>query len=429
MKKIKYTEEKISVIGLGYVGLPLAIEFSKKQEVVAFDIDKNRINQLKKGVDKTQEVNKKHLKTKSLTFTSNKHDLKESKVFIITVPTPINSKKEPDLKPLKEASKLVASCMTEGSLVIYESTVYPGLTEEVCVPILEKYSNLSFNKTFFCGYSPERINPGDNSRKLSSITKIVSGSNREITSQVDQLYSKIIKAGTFKASSIKVAEAAKVIENTQRDLNIALMNELSILFNHLDIDTHEVLSAAKTKWNFMPFKPGLVGGHCIGVDPYYLTHKAKSVGLKADVIMAGRKTNDEMPIYVSKEVEKELLSNSKRLTLKGTKILILGMTFKEDCKDIRNTKVVDIYKELSKKGALVKVFDPWVDVLEVERLYKVKCLKSFPIKKKFDGIIIAVAHRQFKKLKIHKLRSLLHENGIIYDVKSIYPRSETDGSL
>ena len=429
MKKINYSKEKISIIGLGYVGLPLAIEFSKNQEVIAFDIDKNRIAQLKKGIDKTQEVNKSQLKSKNLTFTSNKNDLKESKVFIITVPTPINLKKEPDLKPLKEASKQVASFMTKGSLVIYESTVYPGLTEEVCVPILEKYSKLSYNKTFFCGYSPERINPGDSSRKLSSIIKIVSGSNEEITNQVDRLYSRIIKAGTFKASSIKVAEAAKVIENTQRDLNIALMNELSILFNHLDIDTHEVLAAAETKWNFVPFKPGLVGGHCIGVDPYYLTYKAKNIGLKADVIMAGRKTNDEMSTYVAKEVEKAFLSNSKRSTLKEAKILILGMTFKEDCKDIRNTKVVDIYNKLSKKGALVKIFDPWVDKREAERLYKVKCLKNFPKKGKFDGIIIAVAHSQFKKLKINKLKSLLHENGIIYDVKSIYPRSDTDGSL
>ena len=427
MKKIKYTEEKISVIGLGYVGLPLAIEFSKKQEVVAFDIDKNRINQLKKGIDKTQEVNKKHLKSKSLTFTSNKHDLKESKVFIITVPTPINSKKEPDLKPLKEASKLVASCMTEGTLVIYESTVYPGLTEEVCVPILEKYSNLSFNKTFFCGYSPERINPGDNSRKLSSITKIVSGSNREITSQVDQLYSKIIKAGTFKASSIKVAEAAKVIENTQRDLNIALINELSILFNKLDIDTSEVLEAASTKWNFINYKPGLVGGHCIGVDPYYLTHKAKSIGLKPEVILAGRKINDYMAVYIAKEVERKLLK--KQQSLNKSKILILGMSFKEDCKDIRNSKVVDIYNYLKKRGCSMEIYDPWVDTKEAKNLYKVNCTNSFPKGKKYDAVIIAVAHNQFKKTSINKIRSHLKDHGIIYDVKSIYPKMETDGSL
>ncbi len=307
MRKINYLNEKIGIVGLGYVGLPLAVEFSKKQQVIGFDIDERRINQLKRGIDNTLEVKANLLKSKKLSFTTEIGNLKECKVFIITVPTPINNKKEPDLGPLKEASRIVGRCLTKDSLIIYESTVYPGATEEVCIPILEKSSKLEFNKDFFCGYSPERINPGDNSKKLSSIIKITSGSNPKICLEVDRLYSQIIKAGTHKVSSIRIAEAAKVIENTQRDLNIALVNELSIIFNKLDIDTNEVLAAAATKWNFMPFKPGLVGGHCIGVDPYYLTHKAKEIGLKPEIIMAGRKTNDDMSKYVSKQVERKLL--------------------------------------------------------------------------------------------------------------------------
>ena len=427
MKKFNYREQNIAVIGLGYVGLPLAVEFSKKRKVIAFDTNESRIRQLKKGIDKTMEVELQDLGSRNLIYTFNKELLSKCKIFIITVPTPINKKKEPDLSYLKKASRIVGKSLTKDSLVIYESTVYPGATEEICIPILEKSSKLSFNKDFFCGYSPERINPGDSTRKLSNIVKIVSGSNERIAKEVDKLYSEIIQAGTFKASSIKIAEAAKVIENTQRDLNIALINELSILFNKLEIDTEEVLKAASTKWNFIDFKPGLVGGHCIGVDPYYLTHKAKKVGLNPEVIMAGRKINDQMSIYVSKEVEKKLLET--RSNLKKSKILIMGMTFKEDCKDIRNTKVVDIYGYFNKKGAITDIYDPWVDSKEAERLYQLKTLRSLPKKEKYDAIIVAVAHKQFKKLNIKRLKSLLKRNGVIYDVKSVYSKSETSGSL
>jgi len=427
MTKIDYKKEKLSIIGLGYVGLPLAAEFAKKRKVIAFDINKDRVKQLIQGVDSTSEVDERLLASPNLNFTSNKADLSKCKIHIVTVPTPVDSRNNPDLKHLREATKSIGNVLSKGSLVIYESTVFPGATEEVCVPILEKYSQLIYNKDFYCGYSPERINPGDSSRKLPSIIKIVSGSTKKISNEVQKLYSEIIKAGTHKVSSIRIAEAAKVIENTQRDLNIALINELSILFNKLDIDTNEVLEAASTKWNFIPFKPGLVGGHCIGVDPYYLTHKAKSIGFQPEIILAGRKINDQMAKYVATEVENKLLKKIK--TLKKSKILILGMAFKEDCKDIRNTKVVDIYKYLLKRGCSLDIYDPWVDISEAKKLYSVKCIKSLPKTKKYDAVIIAVAHSQFKKISSNKMRSFLKKHGVIYDVKSIYPRSKTEGSL
>tara|TARA_B100001123_G_C15344010_1_gene1036190 strand:- start:10038 stop:11321 length:1284 start_codon:yes stop_codon:yes gene_type:complete len=427
MLELNYSKERIGVVGLGYVGLPLAVEFSKKRNVLAFDIDKRRLSQLKKGVDVTLEVETNLLKSKNLIFSSSIKELEKCKVIIVTVPTPIDSKNIPDLGPLKKASKTVGKALNKGALVIFESTVYPGVTEDMCVPILEKESGLKYNEDFFCGYSPERINPGDNSRKLPSIIKVVSGSNKRIAEEVQTIYSEIIEAGTHKVSSIRVAEAAKVIENTQRDLNIALMNELSMLFNRLDIDTSEVLEAAATKWNFVHFKPGLVGGHCIGVDPYYLTHKAQSVGFNTEVIMAGRKTNDQMPKYVAKEVQKKL--RERKIKIENSEILILGFSFKEDCNDIRNSKVVDIFNFFKSKGAKTDIYDPWVDINEAQKIYSVKCIKSLPKRKKYHAIIVAVAHSQFREISINKIRSFLKKDGIIYDVKAIFPREEVDGSL
>ena len=423
-----YKREKIAIIGLGYVGLPLAVAFSKEREVLAFDIDLERINSLCNGVDETLEVETDDLKDNvSLVFSNDEEDLGGCGIFIITVPTPINDLNKPDLRPLVTASAMVGKYLKNNSLVIYESTVYPGVTEEICVPVLEKESGLIFNSEFYCGYSPERINPGDKNKRLSNIIKIVSGSTREIADSVDELYSSIIEAGTHKVSSIKIAEAAKVIENTQRDLNIALINELSMLFNKLGLNTNEILEASETKWNFVPFRPGLVGGHCIGIDPYYLTYKAEEIGFNTELILAGRKINDEMANFVVEEVIKKLLDNS--LSVKNSECLILGCSFKENCRDIRNTKVNDIVKLLDSKNVKVSVYDPWIDRKKARDLYNINFLETLPTSGTYSAVIIAVAHEDFKQLEISQLRGLLKKNGIVYDIKSIFPQTEVDGTL
>ena len=423
-----YKREKIAIIGLGYVGLPLAVAFSKEREVLAFDIDLERINSLSNGVDETLEVERNDLRGNvSLVFSNDEEDLSDCGIFIITVPTPIDNHNKPDLRPLVIASAMVGKYLKKNSLVIFESTVYPGVTEEICVPVLEKESGLIFNSEFYCGYSPERINPGDKNRRLSNITKIVSGSTGEITDLVDELYSSIIEAGTHKVSSIKVAEAAKVIENTQRDLNIALINELSMLFNKLGLNTNEILEASETKWNFIPFRPGLVGGHCIGIDPYYLTYKAEEIGFNTELILAGRKINDSMANFVVEEVIKKLLDNS--LSVKNSEFLILGFSFKENCRDIRNTKVNDIVKLLESKNVKVSVYDPWIDRKKARGLYNINFLETLPTTGTYSAVIIAVAHEDFKQLEIGQVRGLLKKNGIVYDIKSIFPQDEVDGTL
>lgn len=409
--------EKIGVIGLGYVGLPLAVEFGKIMEVVGFDINQLRIDELKNEADRTLEVEADELKSaKHLQFSGDLHDLKLANYFIVTVPTPVDEYHVPDLRPLQSASKTVGSVLKKGDIVIYESTVFPGCTEEVCVPILEKTSGLKFNRDFFAGYSPERINPGDKQHRLPNIKKVTSGSTPEVAEKVDQLYKKIIKAGTHKASSMKVAEAAKVIENSQRDLNIAFVNELALIFQRVGIDTHEVLEAAATKWNFLPFKPGLVGGHCIGVDPYYLTYKAESLGYHPEVILSGRKINDNMPIYIANEVIKLMAKN--KLPIHGGKVLVLGLTFKENCPDIRNSKVVDVIRELSSFGTEVDVFDPHVDAEEVKHEYGLDIIKT--IDKKYHAVVLAVGHREFSSLSWTELKE---PHAIVYDVKGFLDRS------
>ena len=423
-----YKREKIAIIGLGYVGLPLAVAFSKEREVLAFDIDLERINSLSNGVDETLEVERNDLRGNvSLVFSNDEEDLSDCGIFIITVPTPIDNHNKPDLRPLVIASAMVGKYLKKNSLVIFESTVYPGVTEEICVPVLEKESGLIFNSEFYCGYSPERINPGDKNKRLSNIVKIVSGSTPEITDSVDELYSSIIEAGTHKVSSIKVAEAAKVIENTQRDLNIALINELSMLFNKLGLNTNEILEASETKWNFIPFRPGLVGGHCIGIDPYYLTYKAEEIGFNTELILAGRKINDAMANFVVEEVIKKLLDNS--LSVKNSEFLILGFSFKENCRDIRNTKVNDIVKLLESKNVKVSVYDPWIDRKKARDLYNINFLETLPTTGTYSAVIIAVAHEDFKQLEIGQVRGLLKKNGIVYDIKSIFPQAEVDGTL
>ena len=419
---------KIAVIGLGYVGLPLAVEFGKKFPTIGFDINVSRINDLKLGKDKTLEVRASDIsEAEYLSFTVDAEDLDKCNIYIVTVPTPIDDNKRPDFSPVISASHLVAKYLKKGDVVIYESTVYPGATEEVCVPILEKGSGLLFNKGFYCGYSPERINPGDKERQLTNILKITSGSTPEIATLVDELYGEIITAGTHKASSIKVAEAAKVIENTQRDLNIALVNELSLIFNRVGIDTEEVLEAAGTKWNFLPFRPGLVGGHCIGVDPYYLTHKAESLGYHPQLISAGRRINDNMGHFVVSEVVK-LMAN-KKINIVDAKILMLGLTFKENCPDLRNTRVVGMIDELTGTyNAKVDVFDPWVDKQEVQAIYKLN-LTDRPATGHYDAIIVAVAHRQFKKLGIEGVKAFGKENHVLYDIKYLFPPASVDGRL
>tara|TARA_B100001964_G_C14224544_1_gene596986 strand:- start:631 stop:1899 length:1269 start_codon:yes stop_codon:yes gene_type:complete len=419
--------KKIALIGLGYVGLPLAVEFGKKRSVIGFDINQLRINNLKDGIDSTLEITTKELKDAThLSYTNNLDDIKDCKIFIITVPTPIDKHKRPDLTLLEKSSEAVGSILKEGDIVIYESTVYPGVTEEVCVPILEEWSGLLFNKDFFCGYSPERINPGDKEHRVTTIKKVTAGSTPEIANKVDELYQEIIIAGTHKASSIKVAEAAKVIENTQRDVNIALINELAIIFNKLDIDTESVLEAAGTKWNFLPFRPGLVGGHCIGVDPYYLTHKAIEVGYNPEMILAGRRLNDHMGSYVADQVTKLMIN--KRIHVADSNVLIMGLTFKENCPDLRNTRVVDLVEEFEGFNCNVDVYDPWVDKDEALHEYGIKPIDQ-PVDGKYDAILLAVAHDEFKKLLLDQIKDFGKDNHVLYDIKYLLDANEVDGRL
>jgi len=427
MQVIQSTQP-IAIIGLGYVGLPLAVEFGKKRRVVGFDINAKRITELQGGHDHTLETTSEELKAATqLAFTSHADDLRDCAVFIVTVPTPIDNANRPDLTPLVKASETVGKVMSKGAIVIFESTVYPGATEEVCVPVLEKFSGKKFNVDFFCGYSPERINPGDKEHRLPSIKKVTSGSTPEVAEAVDQMYRQIITAGTHKASSIKVAEAAKVIENTQRDVNIALMNELSLIFHRLGIDTLEVLQAAGTKWNFLPFRPGLVGGHCIGVDPYYLTHKAVEVGYHPEVILAGRRINDNMANHVADEVIKLMLR--KNVPVLGSKVLVLGLTFKENCPDVRNTKVVDIVRTLKAYNTQVDVFDPWIDVAEAEHEYGLQCLTEMPASGQYAAIVLAVGHHQFVTLGQAGIKALGQPGAVLFDVKSLLPLGAADGRL
>lgn len=417
----------IGIIGLGYVGLPLAVEFGKIIKTIGFDINSARIAELQLGQDSTLEVEPIELTSaQHLSFTKNIDDLKACTIFIITVPTPIDNHNNPDLTPLIKASHSVGKILNPNTIVIYESTVYPGATEEVCVPILEKQSGMVFNKDFFVGYSPERINPGDKQHRLPSITKVTSGSTPAIAETIDQLYRRIITAGTHKASSIKVAEAAKVIENTQRDINIALINELALIFERLDINTEDVLNAAGSKWNFLPFRPGLVGGHCIGVDPYYLTHKATEVGYNPEIILAGRRLNDQMGSYVADQVVK--LMTQKRIHVVDSKILIMGLAFKENCPDLRNTRVIDVYERLNSYHCQIDIYDPWANAKEAQQEYGIKLL-SEPQIATYDAIILAVAHNEFKALSSQDLRKLTLPNHVIYDIKYILPADEVDGRL
>ena len=412
---------KICVIGLGYVGLPLAHAFSAKYEVVGFDISKWRIDELSSGYDRTLELTENQVNEaikNGMKFSLDINDIKDCNIYIVTVPTPIDKNKRPDLTPLIKASETVGKVLKKDDIVIYESTVYPGATEEDCVPVLEKFSNLKFNVDFFCGYSPERINPGDKEHTVTKILKVTSGSTPEIGKKVNELYASIITAGTHLAPTIKVAEAAKVIENSQRDINIAFVNELAIIFNKLGINTNDVLAAAGTKWNFLPFRPGLVGGHCIGVDPYYLTHKAQSIGYNPEIILAGRRLNDNMGIYVANQVIKLMIKKGHKI--EGSKVLVLGITFKENCPDIRNSRVIDVIEELQEFGCNIDVYDPWADTKEVEHEYNLKLIKELNIPK-YEAIVLAVAHNEFKELKLKT------DNNVVFDIKSIL--DETDGRL
>lgn len=421
-------DKKIAVIGLGYVGLPLAVEFGKQRTVLGFDISATRIAELKAGQDHTLEISSQELQQAGqLQFSCDAADLKDCQIFIVTVPTPVDKANRPDMTPLIKASQTVGKAMSVGALVVYESTVYPGATEEVCVPILEEHSGQKFNVGFFCGYSPERINPGDKEHRLPTIKKITSGSTPEVADAVDALYRQIITAGTHKTSSIKVAEAAKVIENTQRDVNIALINELSLIFHKLGIDTLEVLDAAGSKWNFLPFRPGLVGGHCIGVDPYYLTYKAQEVGYHPEVILAGRRINDRMASYVADETVKLMLR--KNLPVLGSKVLVLGLTFKENCTDVRNTKVVDIVKALQAYSTLVDVYDPWVNIDQAQHEYGLSCLAEAPQPAQYAAVILAVAHHQFVALGPAGIKAFGQPNAVVYDIKGVLPQGTADGRL
>lgn len=420
-------DKEISIIGLGYVGLPLAVAFGRKYKTIGFDIDKNRIQELGQFNDKTLEVTKEEIQESHfLEFTSDEERIRNSSVYIITVPTPINNEKQPDLTAIEKASQLVGTLISDGDYVIYESTVYPGVTEEVCVPILEKNSSLIFNHDFFCGYSPERINPGDKDHRVENIIKVTSGSTEEAANFVDELYSSIISAGTFKASSIRVAEAAKVIENTQRDINIALINELAIVFNTLDINTHDVLEAASTKWNFINFKPGLVGGHCIGVDPYYLTYKAIKSGYSPEIILTGRKLNDDMGQYVATRTKK--LMSESNIQSRDSSVLIMGFAFKENCPDIRNSLVHDLYLKMSVDCKIVDVYDPWVDQKEAKDYYDLDIIDK-PKINFYDSIIIALAHKEFLQLGIDEIRKFGKDTSIVFDIKSIFKSDLTDGRL
>jgi UDP-N-acetyl-D-galactosamine dehydrogenase len=418
---------RVGVVGLGYVGLPLAIEFGKHFATIGFDIKRERISELRAGRDSTLETDKNDFgAAKNLKFTFQAQDLKNCTVFVVTVPTPIDEYKRPDLTPLVGASEIVATVLKKGDVVIYESTVYPGCTEEICVPILERGSGLKFNESFFVGYSPERINPGDKEHKLTTIRKVTSGSSPDAAKFVDKLYASIITAGTYRASSIRVAEAAKVIENTQRDVNIALINELALIFKRLGIDTEEVLRAAGTKWNFLPFRPGLVGGHCIGVDPYYLTHKAQEIGYHPEMILAGRRLNDSMGLYVAVEVVK--LMTARRIHIKGARVLVLGLTFKENCPDIRNSKVVDLIREVEKYGALVEVYDPWVKPAVARHEYGIKSIRTLR-RGTYDAAIVAVGHNEFKAMGAPAIRQLCRRNHVLYDIKYAFPANQVDGRI
>ena len=417
----------IGVVGLGYVGLPLAVEFGRKRHVIGFDTNDVRIEELSKGLDRTLETTDKELNDAVyLSYTNKLEDLSDCNIYIITVPTPIDHDNKPDLAPLVNASKAIGSILKIGDIVIYESTVYPGATEEVCVPILEEQSGLLFNDDFFCGYSPERINPGDKEHRITTIKKVTSGSTPEVAKKIDKLYQEIITEGTYMAKSIKVAEAAKVIENTQRDVNIALINELSLIFNELDIDTESVLEAAGTKWNFLPFRPGLVGGHCIGVDPYYLTYKALEVGYNPEIILAGRRINDNMSFFIADQISK--LMTKKDISINGANILMMGLAFKENCPDIRNTKVVDLIKELINYKCSVDVYDPWVDKLEAMNEYNIELINN-PSKGKYDAIVLAVAHDRFKDYSPNEIKDFGKDNHVIYDIKYLLSADHVDGRL
>lgn len=418
------TDTKIAIIGLGYVGLPLAVEFGKHYPTLGFDINQARISELKQGQDHTLEVSAAELQqAEQLRYSSNLDDLRQANVYIVTVPTPIDKHRQPDLTPLIKASETLGKVIKQGDIVIYESTVYPGATEDDCIPVIERISGLTYNVDFFAGYSPERINPGDKEHRVTTIRKVTSGSTPQIADVVDSLYASIITAGTYKASSIRVAEAAKVIENTQRDLNIALINELAVIFNKLGIDTEEVLLAAGTKWNFLPFRPGLVGGHCIGVDPYYLTHKAQSIGYNPEVILAGRRINDSMGGYVVSELVKAMIK--RRIQVSGAKVLVMGLTFKENCPDIRNTKVVDILSELTEYGISADVYDPWVDAAEAEHEYGIS-LTAQPEQGSYDAIILAVGHQQFRQLGASGVRAFGKPDSVLYDLKYVLDKADAD---
>ena len=418
---------RIGIIGLGYVGLPLAVEFGKRYPTIGFDIKAPRIAELRAGKDSTLETTSEELaEAKKLSFTADKSELETCNTYIVTVPTPVGKNHRPVLTPLKGASETVGSVLKRGDVVVYESTVYPGCTEEYCIPILEETSGLKLNKDFFAGYSPERINPGDKEHRLPTILKITSGSTPETADYVDELYKSIITAGTHKASCLKVAEAAKVIENTQRDVNIALINELALIFNRLGIDTEEVLAAAATKWNFLRFKPGLVGGHCIGVDPYYLTHKAEEIGYRPEMILAGRRLNDSMAEYVAMRVIKLMIG--RNIQPAGARVLMLGLTFKENCPDVRNTKVADVVKELQGFGCNVDVHDPWVDAHEAHHEYGIE-MKAKPEAGSYDAVVLAVAHREFVELGAAGIRRFGSPNVVIYDIKHVLPKGESDGRL
>jgi len=427
MPRFNLRNLRVGVIGLGYVGLPLAVEFGKRFNTIGFDVKQDRVDELRRGHDSTLETTPEELAAATrLACTTRLADLKECRVFIVTVPTPIDEYKRPDLTPLVKASESVGQVLKKGDVVVYESTVYPGCTEEVCVPILERVSGLRFNKDFYAGYSPERINPGDKQHRLPTIRKVTSGSTPEVAEFVDGLYRSIVTVGTHKASSIKVAEAAKVIENTQRDVNIALINELALIFNRLGIDTEEVLKAAGSKWNFLPFRPGLVGGHCIGVDPYYLTHKAQAIGYHPEMILAGRRINDNMGIYVAQQVAQLMIA--KRIQVRDARILVLGLTFKENCPDVRNSKVVDVVRELGKYGARVDVYDPWADAAEAQHEYGLKPVRRLK-PGSYDAIVVGVAHDQFRRMGIAKVRELGKRNHVLYDIKYVFPAGEVDGRL
>jgi UDP-N-acetyl-D-galactosamine dehydrogenase len=420
-------DARIGIIGLGYVGLPLAVEFGKHYPTVGFDIKKERIAELAKGEDSTRETTSEELRAaRHLEYSTDRAALAACNTYIVTVPTPVGKNNRPVLSPLKGASETVGSVLKPGDVVVYESTVYPGCTEEYCVPILEQHSKLKFNKDFFCGYSPERINPGDKQHRLPSIKKVTSGSTPEVADYVDSLYGSIITAGTHKASSIKVAEAAKVIENTQRDINIALVNELALIFHRLGIDTEEVLKAAGTKWNFLSFRPGLVGGHCIGVDPYYLTYKAEETGYRPEIILAGRRLNDAMAEYVAGRVIKLMIR--RNIQPSGSRVLMLGLTFKENCPDVRNTKVADIVKELASFGCNVDVYDPWVNPSEAEHEYGITPVAA-PSRGSYDAIVVAVAHREFVELGAKGIRAFANPNAVIFDIKHVLPKDQSDGRL